>query len=472
MDFHPRAQPQTTVHKDGYFALLDTEGRAIAPMPIFMAIISYRYGWEVDSENFEFVTVNSQGRVLVPMKDCHDGRTLLPKEGEQQHDSPAPVEADDETDDLIRAVNTLELQGPGLEPTPHESPDETWDKLYRDPKFRRTMYFSHCILREIKYLKSLCHQYPEDDFIRAGDEQENTGVLLAATEEDGLETVRWLHAHGGSVDRANIYGRTPLMEAALWGRLRTVQYLAQQNIDFGARDANGMQAVELAAEPERNAKERNHRAGEVYREPSDSSKQREQISALLARLTSPALQRQTMAATPQRRAFFSRRPNGNLEIYRPQEFLELPPGPYSLQKAFATLDRGPDYPIVNAMSGFSHPGWPNVLDNQEWTRKAEDLTKFLGLPDDKSKAAHVEPQLLAYLLDRHSLHLLDDEDRRKGLEGVMPAYDLEPVITVSKPKFCDYCEQFWKQFKYHFPEFNIGFRFVGDVGPTPIRVTD
>ncbi|KAK3614239.1 hypothetical protein LTR56_027385 [Elasticomyces elasticus] len=196
------------------------------------------------------------------MKDCHDGRTLLPKEGEQQHDPPAPVEADDETDDLIRAVNTLELQGPGLEPTPHESPDETWDKLYCDPRFRRTMYFSHCILREIKYLISLCHQYPEDDFIRAGDEQENTGVLLAATEEDGLETVRWLHAHGGSVDRANIYGRTPLMEAALWDRFRTVQYLAQQNIDLGARDANGMQAVELAAKTGRNAGR--GRLNEVY----------------------------------------------------------------------------------------------------------------------------------------------------------------------------------------------------------------
>lgn len=68
-------------------------------------------------------------------------------------------------------------------------------------------------------------------------------------------------------------------------------------------------------------------------------------------------------------------------IYQPQLLLEIPNGLHGpqLQKAFATLDRGPNYPYVNAMSGYTHPDHANVLDNQTWTDKAVRLRAMLNL---------------------------------------------------------------------------------------------
>lgn len=147
------------------------------------------------------------------------------------------------------------------------------------------------------------------------------------------------------------------MEAALWGRFEIVQYLIQKGADHTARDGNGMQAVYLAAETQRNTNERAQRSNAVYREPPNAGKQRKQIKALLERLTSPVRERENIGrALQQRRTFFGRKSNGDLEIYRPQQLLELPLESYGLQKAFATLNRGSNYSYVNAMSGYSHTG--------------------------------------------------------------------------------------------------------------------
>ena len=97
-----------------------------------------------------------------------------------------------------------------------------------------------------------------------------------------------------------------------------------------------MQAADLAAETQRNTNERAQRSDAVYREPL-ADKQRKQIKALLERITSPVPERENIGrALQQRRAFFGRKSNGDLEIYRPQQLLELPPGSYGLQKAIAT----------------------------------------------------------------------------------------------------------------------------------------
>lgn len=82
------------------------------------------------------------------------------------------------------------------------------------------------------------------------------------------------------------------------------------------------------------------------------------------------------------------------------------------------------------MSGYSHPGWPNVLDNSFWTDKAEELRALLVLLENRQAAFHGEPQLLAYLLNRHSLYDPANSGERRELLSVMPTYSLRPVITV------------------------------------------
>ena len=81
------------------------------------------------------------------------------------------------------------------------------------------------------------------------------------------------------------------MEAALWGRLETVQYLTQQDISLNACDSNGMRAIDLATDTKRNTTERVQRSRQMYRELSDAGRQRELIRALLERLTSSGSER-------------------------------------------------------------------------------------------------------------------------------------------------------------------------------------
>ncbi|KAG9516558.1 hypothetical protein KCV07_g6716, partial [Aureobasidium melanogenum] len=368
------------LHETGNWRRSDCTGggQYILTYPQADSAVASGYGWEVNLETCELVTVNRDGIVPVSIDDGQDGRTLLPQYQKQCPDTEGDI------DELVAATDASTLE------------DDTGKKDRR----------------EIRELELLCRQYPDDHFMDHVDEEANTGALFAATEEI-----------------ANHYGRTPLMEAALWGRLGTVQYLTQQrDVNFRLRDGNNMQAKDLAEDTSRNRKERMVRSGGVYREPADADTQRKQIQALLERLDPPLPNRP--CTEPCRRTFFHRNPDGTLEIYGPRTLLRPPYG--GMQKAFATLDRGPNYPLVNVMSGYTHTGWPNVLNNAFGTNRAESLQEMLGLPRLSRLASHVEPQLLAYILSRHSLEMVEDENHRQALESVMPANSPRAVITVSK----------------------------------------
>jgi len=432
------------------------------------------YGWELDRKNTRFVTVNDQGVVAVPVDDAQDGRSLLP-----QFRTASQVTEEDtsDTDNLLSATHNLNLSGDEEGPSAtSKTTDQVLDELYSDFQFRRNMYFSHCILNELHELEKLATLYQNDQLVGSIDEEGNTGCLFAATGEAGLDILRWLQDRGDSIHQPNHFGRTALMEAALWGRLETVQYLVQQNVDLKVRDGNEMEAAHLAANTKRNTKERFIRSGSVYREPPVAERNREVIQAFLVRLTPIQMNDAHPGQSPQRYAFFNRKSDGNLELYRPQILLEPPVALHGIQKqkAFATLDRGSCYPYINAMSGYSHPGWPNVLDNTEWTDRAEGLRRVLKLPQNRSAASHVEPQLLAYLVDRHSLHHFHDDDDDEAMEfralaSVMPQCNLQSVITVSKSDLCDACVPFVERFRAAFSEFDVAIHFVGE-SVTPLNI--
>jgi len=450
-------------------------GNYVFVFPQSNTALAMNYGWEVNRDTCEFRTVNYAGEVEIPREDCKDGRTLLLQYREQLTTEPVINDEsnEDEIDALIGTTDNLTLKDAGRQSTSTPKPsEEIWEELCLDPNFRKRLYFSHCILKQIRDLESLFDRYPNDPFIEATDEEGNNGALLAATEENGLETLLWLQERGCSVHQANHYGRTPLMEAALWGRFETAQYLTGQGADLSACDGNDMRAVELAADITRNVKERAQRSSDIYREPADAGRQRRQIEALLQRF-SPLTAATTFSASSESRprAFFDRQADGRLVVHRPRTLLE-PPGGLSGpqgQKAFATLDRGPNYPPVNAMSGYSQAGWPNVIDNTLWTANAENLRVMLGLPRNKSAASHVEPQLLAYIVCHHSvINMFQSASKQQDFYGVLPTYDIRPTITVSKDEMCNSCDETFERFKEWYPGFDVVFRFEGDSVRPPL----
>ncbi|CAD0046447.1 unnamed protein product [Aureobasidium pullulans] len=255
------------------------------------------------------------------------GHHLVDREDIKQPQIEPPLQdIESSTDELVPAIDALTLKdGAGQQGSmlmPDETIDEVLKELYLDPKWRRDLYFSCSIFRDIQGLEDLCRRYPDDPLIGSVDDEGDTAVLYAATEDNGLKTLRWLQDRGDPIHQSNHYGRTPLMEAALWGRLETVQYLSQQSINLGARDANGMQAVDLAADTQRNATERTVRSGAVYREPPKASRQREQIQALLKRLTSPIPEPIGIGMEAQRRTFFERRNDGKYFSSHPLDHVD------------------------------------------------------------------------------------------------------------------------------------------------------
>src|SRR5438046_3403709 len=79
-------------------------------------------------------------------------------------------------------------------------------------------------------------------------EDEYSGLFLAAMEGD-LQMVKFAYQYGADVNSVTKSGRTPLMEAALWGtNADVVKFLLDCNAKKDMRGRRGQRAIDLAQE--------------------------------------------------------------------------------------------------------------------------------------------------------------------------------------------------------------------------------
>lgn len=78
------------------------------------------------------------------------------------------------------------------------------------------------------------------------------------------EIVKLLLKHGADVDNQNKIGRSPMIEAALWGRLDNVKILLKNGANKSLRDVHGRRAAELAEQTLQNDEERYQRSGREH----------------------------------------------------------------------------------------------------------------------------------------------------------------------------------------------------------------
>ena len=103
--------------------------------------------------------------------------------------------------------------------------DDTLRNIYEDQTFCYKMYFlAYCHIGIIQ-LQWLFLKYPWNLYTNAVDGEGNDGILLAAAENRGLDTVELLKQKGFAIDGVNHYTRTALMKAALGGHFKTIRYL-------------------------------------------------------------------------------------------------------------------------------------------------------------------------------------------------------------------------------------------------------
>ncbi|KAF4921543.1 Protein PhlB [Colletotrichum fructicola] len=259
----------------------------------------------------------------------------------------------------------------------------------------------------------------------------NTALHCAACEKSD-DMVRLLLQKGAKPNVLNAAGRSPLMEAALWGRLRNVELLLEYGADtetYCIRNGQRLRAVDFAMPLEENIAERNLWPG------GSTERIRLRGIATELQLFSPDNERSlVMIAT-----------------------FDIP----NKWKTVAVLYRGGRFPGVAAMSGWGHGEKLDIqVSGKAWTQEVYDLCERIGFslrPHDRDQgsrgkyhACHAEKQLVAYFISKHLLRenvedvialenlRLDDADdyAERGQNGRhhrerLPALEhIEPPVTL------------------------------------------
>jgi hypothetical protein len=125
---------------------------------------------------------------------------------------------------------------------------------------RISFAISECISGNLSAISQYLNTSAEAKLLLHGkDETGNTTLIMAAAEKN-QEMVSLLLQNGAEVNAINNDGRSALMEAALWGRVKSVKALLNSNADKHLRDHQGRCAVDLAQPTRKNEKERYQRS--------------------------------------------------------------------------------------------------------------------------------------------------------------------------------------------------------------------
>ncbi|KAL6823022.1 hypothetical protein J3E69DRAFT_305131 [Trichoderma sp. SZMC 28015] len=248
-------------------------------------------------------------------------------------------------------------------------------------------------------------------FLHGKDETGNTTLIMAAAEKSD-DMVPLLLQKGADVDAANNDGRTALMEAALWGRLRSVKALLDSNASKSAKDRHGRSAMDLAQPTRRNEKERYNRSSLAA---ADSVPERDGDRRHIAILLGDSNAEKRYAYTgplseSERNNYFFRKSESEMVItlHGPIERYPVP----QIKKTAAVLDRGGQFARISATSGWGVNSLPpNVRDMPSWTEQVYYIASTIGhrfeeTSCDQGKpgqyyACHAEKKLIAYFLDKH-----------------------------------------------------------------------
>ncbi|KAF4341659.1 ankyrin repeat-containing protein [Fusarium beomiforme] len=226
-------------------------------------------------------------------------------------------------------------------------------------------------------------------------------ILHYAASERYPEIVKVLLEEGACVNSVDLDGRTPLMEAALWGRLENVQVLLEHGADATLpciKDNKVLYAADFA----RLAKQIQHTRGQ---NKTYSSYEMEIRGREIVRLLSKPPTRQPAL---QLENFYFSRSSDDQQSLSLKIHYNLP----TRWKTVAHMVRDGNLPPVSAMSGWGHGEHESIqIAGRDWTCKVLELCNAInftpephyydkGVPG-RYNACHAEKQLIAYFVDKH-----------------------------------------------------------------------
>ena len=244
---------------------------------------------------------------------------------------------------------------------------------------------------------------------------------------------------GARINNRNNKGRTPLMEAALWGRFENTQILLARGADKEAKDREGRKAIDFTSQSDVNAEERHIRAGGVYKEDTFvADKERKTIARVLRGTVISALTLDL--STPknsscEHHSFHNSSRTSEIVLSAPVATFPV----RSLAKTIAQLVRGSPFPPVDAMSGWAHYDEQNTtISGKNWTNEVFVICESIGhilapVPEiDQGRpgrwhACHAEKQLVAFFVAYH-VFLKDELLNEDEIEEEKSKYEDENIL--------------------------------------------
>jgi len=143
------------------------------------------HGWVLDRKRRELMTTDPDGIIVSSVEDSYNGRRFIEKPEHERKLDDVPGESES---------NAPYRQTSSIDPS---------NRLLLERTFRSSLYFSCCVLGKLTELESLIRSYPVDGLIGSVDGEGSSGVVLAASEENGLMILQWLQKQGDPIDQPN-----------------------------------------------------------------------------------------------------------------------------------------------------------------------------------------------------------------------------------------------------------------------------
>ena len=296
-----------------------------------------------------------------------------------------------------------------------------------DPTFemRRINHVSSqmILLGDVNYVRAYLDSSPEARlFIHGVNERGETALLLAACERYPA-MVKLLLERGADPNFQTEEGRTPLMEASLWGRYENVKHLLEHGANKCIKDNQSLKAIDLATPSDRNEEERYRRSGgehHIYKENTYTANRARRMIVLA--LSDDINETPSAIVSGNLQEQFFHKSASSVRLYAPiTEY-----GISSPSKTIARLERGGRYPSIDAMSGWSHGETIPLVSGKDWTSEVIRIAKIIGhtlVPDQKDRgipgqfyACHAEKQLIAYFISKHVFLETETRAPRKAFE--------------------------------------------------------